>query len=103
MNYLWCFAADGTTALAREYRVLLEAPPFAFGRVQAERSMITSFFGAWCSDASAAISAAATPPKHLVLLSLMTLNVATCMWTAAMSLLPKSLLKNVVVACTLCL
>ena len=40
--------------------------------------------------------------KHLVLLSLVTLNVATCMWTAAMSLLPRTLLRNVVGVCTLC-
>ena len=39
--------------------------------------------------------------KHLVLLFLMTLNVATCMWTAAMSLLPRTLLRNVVGVCTL--
>ena len=40
LNYLWCCAADGTTALAREYREMPEAPPFAFDRVQAEKSMI---------------------------------------------------------------
>ena len=43
LNCLWCCAADGTTALAREYRGLLEAPHFAFDHVQAERSMITPF------------------------------------------------------------
>ena len=43
LNYLWCCAADGTTALAREYRGMHEAPPFAFDRVQAEKSMIVLF------------------------------------------------------------
>ena len=90
LNYLWCCAADGTTALAREYRELPEAPPFAFDRVQAERSMITPFLVPG-RDAA----------KHLVLLSLSTLSVATCMWTAAVSLLSKTLLKSVVGACTL--
>ena len=40
LNFLWCCAADGTTALARKYRGMPEAPPFAFDRVQAEKSMI---------------------------------------------------------------
>ena len=44
LNYLWCCAADGTTALAREYWGLPEVPPFAFDRVQAEKSMITPFW-----------------------------------------------------------
>ena len=43
LNYLWCCTADGTTALAREYREMPEAPQFAFDRVQAEKSMITPF------------------------------------------------------------
>ena len=43
LNYLWCCAADGTTALARMYRGLPEAPPFASDRVQAEKSMIVPF------------------------------------------------------------
>ena len=43
LNYLWCCTADGTTALAREYQVVHEAPPFAFDRVQAEKSMIVPF------------------------------------------------------------
>ena len=42
-NYLWCCAADDTTALAREYRGIPEAPPFAFDRVQAEKCMIVPF------------------------------------------------------------
>ena len=29
-NYLWCCAADGTAAQAREYKGLPEAPPLAF-------------------------------------------------------------------------
>ena len=60
LNYTWCRAADGTTALAREYREMPEAPPFAFVRVQAEKSMI-AFFGTQCSDASAAVFAARAP------------------------------------------
>ena len=48
LNYLWCCAADGPTALAGESRGLPEAPPFAFDRVPAERSMITPF---WVSSA----------------------------------------------------
>ena len=43
LNYLWCCAADGTTALAREYRRMPEAPPFAFDRVQAGKSMMVPF------------------------------------------------------------
>ena len=43
LNYLWCCAAGGTTALAREYREMPEAPPFAFDRVQVEKSMIVPF------------------------------------------------------------
>ena len=40
LNYSWCCAADGTAALAREYRGMPESPPYAFDRVQAEKSMI---------------------------------------------------------------
>ena len=40
--------------------------------------------------------------RHLDLLSLVTQNVATCMWTAATSLLPRTILRNVVGVCTLC-
>ena len=61
LNYLWCCAADGTTAMAREYWGLPEALPSAFDRVQAEKTMITPCFGAQRSDASAATCAAATP------------------------------------------
>ena len=43
LNHMWCCAADGTTALAREYRGLPDAPPFALDRVQAEKSMIVPF------------------------------------------------------------
>ena len=100
LNYLWCCAADGTTALAREYREMLKAPPFAFDRVQAEKSMIAPFSvpSARCLCRVLCGHGAA---KHLVLLSLVTLIVATCTWTAAVSLLPRALLRNVVGSCTL--
>ena len=71
-----------------------EAPPFAFDRVQAEKSMIMPL-----SVPSAPMplprSLRPRPRKTPVLLSLMTLNVATCMWTAVLSLLSKTLLENV--------
>ena len=58
LHCVWCFADDGaTTALAREYGGLLEAPLFASDRVQAEKSKITPLFGAHCSDASTTVSA----------------------------------------------
>ena len=103
VNFLWCCAADGTTALAREYREMLEAPPFAFDRVQAEKSMtgpfsVHSVLRCLCRGRRGHGAA-----KHLVLLSLLTLRVATCMWTAAMSLLRRTLLRIVVgEVCTLC-
>ena len=61
LNCLWCCAADGTAALAREFWGLPEASPFAFDRVQAEKSMITPF---------AAVLAATTPQNTWISCSL---------------------------------
>ena len=99
LNFLWCCAADGTTA---PYRRLPEAPPFAFDRVQAERSTITPFLVPSAPMPLPRSVRGHGAAKHLVLLSLMTRNVASCMWTAAIGLLPKTLLRNVVGACSLC-
>ena len=43
LNHLWCCAAEGTKAPAREHRAMPEAPPFAFDGVQTENSMIVPF------------------------------------------------------------
>ena len=91
--------------MAREFRGLPEGPLFAFDRVQAELSMITRRFFFFrfpvlrCLCRGRCGHGAA---KQLVLLSLMTLNVATCVRTPAVSLLPRTPLKNVVGVCTLC-